>query len=172
MAEGAGWIDITALGLSILSLLLNVGNFFHAKNIRRANVGLEEFRRLRSIVDVSLADLRLRRDSLRAIRLGAESIDSARVELAQWQEDAASKYIALASGLRRLNESRYAEGEDWQLLGDQWWDDLSTTLSIAYDARRPEIEFPMTVEAAEKLLDDLIVAIDARLETEIDRLTK
>ncbi len=140
------------------------------RQTRTTTLEIEEFRRIRSALDVVLSDFAAGRDTFNILARSTESVEQLRKEIEKAQTDIMEVYFKLDSSLARADASSFLEGRDWQQILGTKWDQFGDKLNGVYKPSASRIDIQNTIDAASKILTNIIETIEARLEAEMKRL--
>ncbi|MBB4041615.1 hypothetical protein GGR34_003293 [Microvirga flocculans] len=139
------------------------------KQIRYDTVKLEEFRRVRSVIDTVLTELGSERQTLRGISASGVTIEELRTQVGERQVKLVEIFDRLEVALQKADQSDFASGKDWTATVHGTWDRFNTTIDKVYSPHRREEEARAAPAEAAKILNEMICAVDQRLETEMKR---
>jgi hypothetical protein len=162
--------------LSIASVLWNYWNYRRTtglqKRIRVDTVRLEEFRRIRTGIDTVLTDLGSQRDTLRSLSSSGVTLGDLRKQVEEQQKKILEIYLRLESALQRADQSTYASGTDWFTTIEGHWDRFLDAVDKVYGPHRPQAEARRAPSTAAGFLGELITAVEARLDREMQQFVK
>jgi hypothetical protein len=169
-----GWTQVVPWLLSGGSLVWNWINSRRTstlqKQTRTTTLEIEEFRRLRSALDVVISDFAAQRDTIVILSRSTEPITKLRASVEEAQTDIFEIYFKLDTALARADASSFAEGRDWQALLTSRWDQFGDRLNGLYKPNVSRIDAQTTLKSAAGILTEIIGSIEARLDAEMKRL--
>jgi hypothetical protein len=140
------------------------------KQTRVTTLEIEEFRRLRSALDVVISDFASQRDTFVILSRSSESIAKLRAGVEEAQTDLLEVYFKLDTALVRADASSFADGKDWQTLLTAPWDRFNDKLNGLYKPNVSRIDAQTTLKSAAGILTEIIEVIERRLDSEMKRL--
>jgi hypothetical protein len=162
----ATWVGIA------INLFWNWRNHKRANQTRADAIRLDEFKRLRTSVDLALAGLTAVRSSLRALEASGQSEKALRTQIEALNKEASTSFGNLQSALAELDASSFAGGEDWVIATSDVSDALFSEFDKAYAPRKKEAEVLLSVAAVGARIDDLNALVKKRLGTELQKYAR
>jgi hypothetical protein len=167
-AQAVPWL-LTAAGTTA-SLGWNYFNYTRTTRIQRQlredTIRLDEFRRVRTLIDGILAEIRNEQATWHSVASGGTSVEELRRQIEGLQAKILLLYMRLDSALTRANESDFATGEDWLALLEQPWDDYNSAVNRVFNPQHRETEIRIAIRDAAKHLGKLIAAVESRIDRE------
>lgn len=127
------WGIIIASGGLIVNLSFNIVNFIRTTSLKKGDLRVEEFKRLRARLDGALDELIAQARAIQALSRSATTG-------AVWQKqlEAKNKLLTEADSkvmtiLTEMNDSPFASGNGWLTVGTTEWDNALSTLNGGYN---------------------------------------
>ncbi|MBS7698674.1 MULTISPECIES: hypothetical protein [unclassified Chelatococcus] len=155
----------------IVTFIFNVINYRRTSKIRDDSVKLDEFKRMRTPVDLALGLLGECRLTLRSLEASGALVDAVRDTAGDINREVSVAYNRLEHAFTRFDESEFALGCDWvQSLQDPW-EAFVAEMDRVY---APHKSLDQTKEVIRKAADQLgvfISTVNNRLDKELKRYT-
>lgn len=168
-----GW-TLTALGI-IASLAFNIFNYLRVsglqKRIRRETVKVEEFRRVRTPLDASLAEFRSQRDVFRGYADSGLATKELRTQSLAAQKSLTEAFNAFAGALQDADESKFANGGDWFQPVSALWDELVIRFDVIQNPKRTEPETRRAISEIADRIERMRRVTFARIDEEMKQYT-
>lgn len=175
-----GPVEIIAWTITAVGIATSLGwNYLNQRNqkkfqtkTRSDQIRLEEFRRIRTPIDAALGELRVQRDTLRALAASAKPTPAIRREAAGTQRTLTEKYLNLEQALADADNSRFAEGQDWLQPVEVLWDRAVTALEPVTVRRSTRASVIISLTEGVDQLTQILRLTNMRLENEVSRFTE
>lgn len=158
----------TYIGIGV-SLLFNWLNYQRTSRIRSDTIRLEEFKRLRTPVDATLVIFTTIKDSIRSLQASAGTAQELKEQLGEFNGQLSLAYNDLDAALSSLDESQFANGQNWTANLGGRWDALTARLDSCYNPNKDVLATKAALALAADQVDDLVRSVKSDLEAEIVR---
>jgi hypothetical protein len=173
--DAFSWSAWLGIGIGLFSVGFNIWNARRTtriqENVRLTTVQLAQFEKLRAPVDACLAELAKEQRSLRSLEASGRSTAKIIEAVQESNKKIAEADSQISTALKKLDDSKFANGQDWATQYGTDYDAFVAVLNGAYNPTDVDEKRLAAIKNSGEKLEILIKNVHQRIEAEVERIS-
>jgi hypothetical protein len=154
-----------------VNLVFNIINFVRTSRFKRQDIRIDEFKRLRTRLEVPLDKVREHLNQIRSLEGSAQSSDDWTKAVGDLNMEIAETNGKLQAVLQDFSSSPYADGADWHTATTNAWDDFIAAIDGCYNPNKSTVDRRKALSKSGENLQKLVGSVDARVVKQMKKYT-